>query len=174
MREVRDLWKHIRGVSPVIATLLLIAIATAASVATYTWVMSMISTQSRQSETSIKIDMVDFQKKSEVYNINVTIRNTGSVYANVETIYVYKGESLVTKAQYFASSGDTYTTYYSIPAGTAKVLVLTTDTATPIVGANAYHANLSFTLFSASGYTIKVVTDNGFYVEGIYYAPISL
>ena len=49
-----------RAVSPVIATLLLIAIAVAASVVTYTWVMSMTANQSQQGQTSVKVDQVLF------------------------------------------------------------------------------------------------------------------
>ena len=49
-----------RAVSPVIATLLLIAIAVAASVVTYSWVMSMTANQSQQGQTSVKVDQVLF------------------------------------------------------------------------------------------------------------------
>jgi flagellin-like protein len=43
--------KNRKGISPLIATLLLIAIAVAASVLTYSWVMSMIGSQSGQAQT---------------------------------------------------------------------------------------------------------------------------
>ena len=47
-----------KGISPLIATLLLIAIAVAASVLTYSWVMSMIGSQSAQAQTQVRIDSV--------------------------------------------------------------------------------------------------------------------
>ena len=47
-----------KGISPLIATLLLIAIAVAASVLTYSWVMSMITSQSAQAQTQVRIDSV--------------------------------------------------------------------------------------------------------------------
>ena len=53
-----------RAVSPVIATLLLIAIAVAAAVVTYSWVMSMTANQSQQAQTGIKIDQVLFGKSA--------------------------------------------------------------------------------------------------------------
>ena len=49
-----------KGISPLIATLLLIAIAVAASVLTYSWVMSMIGSQSGQAQTQVRIDSVAY------------------------------------------------------------------------------------------------------------------
>ncbi len=45
--------KNRKGISPLIATLLLIAIAVAASVLTYSWVMSMIGSQSARLRPSL-------------------------------------------------------------------------------------------------------------------------
>jgi flagellin-like protein len=55
-----------RGVSPIIATLLLVAIAVAAAVVTYTWTMSMAQNQSTQSQTNVKMDQVMFGKTTVV------------------------------------------------------------------------------------------------------------
>ena len=55
-----------KGISPLIATLLLIAIAVAASVLTYSWVMSMIGSQSAQAQTQLRIDGVNWAADSVV------------------------------------------------------------------------------------------------------------
>lgn len=72
-----------KAISPLIATLLLIAIAVAASVLTYSWVMSMVGSQSGQAQTQLRIDAINWNSATE---INVTIRNTGSVAASIESV----------------------------------------------------------------------------------------
>ncbi len=54
-----------RAIEPIIAALLLIAIAVAASVMVYSWIMGMISSQSEQAGTSIRIDLVEFKVGTE-------------------------------------------------------------------------------------------------------------
>jgi flagellin-like protein len=57
-----------KGISPLITTLLLIAIAVAASVLTYSWVMSMVGSQSAQAQTQVRIDSCNLQTyKSGIY-----------------------------------------------------------------------------------------------------------
>jgi len=77
-----------RGVSPVIATLLLVAIAVAAAVLTYGWVSGMFSTLSGQAQTQIKIESAKFVAGTAQDYINVTIRNTGSATVTVDLIKV--------------------------------------------------------------------------------------
>ena len=82
--------KSRKGASPVIASLLLIGIAVAGAVITYTWVMSMVKTQGAAAQTAIRLDEVLFGAETypdgaEVnytltgnYSVKVTIRNTGA------------------------------------------------------------------------------------------------
>src|SRR4030066_397318 len=72
-----------KGISPLIATLLLIAIAVAASVLTYSWVMSMIGSQSAQAQTQVRIDSVKFNSSDAFYPM---LRNTGSTSATMESV----------------------------------------------------------------------------------------
>jgi hypothetical protein len=70
--------------SSIAATLLFIAVAVAASVITYSWVMSMIGSQSQQAQMQVRIEMVKWDVDSGI--VTVTVRNTGSVTATIESI----------------------------------------------------------------------------------------
>ena len=82
-----------KAISPLIATLLLIAIAVAASVLTYSWVMSMIGSQSAQAQTSIRIDSIEWHVDATAPTAILVVRNTGSVDCTLESISVRKNES---------------------------------------------------------------------------------
>ena len=160
-----------KAVSPVIATLLLIAIAVAASVVTYSWVMSMVKTQGGQAQTSIRIDEVLFGLEATNKNgIKITIRNTGSVAAVIQTVYVYKGDTQILKQDGIA---------FAISATTlGEVGLKTTGTVwinlKPSMGTEPtkiYTVTFASDLAVSSAYIVKVVTDNGFTVEGTYYTP---
>jgi len=162
-----------KAVSPVIATLLLIAIAVAASVVTYSWVMSMVKTQGNQAQTMIKVDEVLFGRDSggTKSGILISIRNTGSVAAVIQTVYVYKGDTQILKKDGFG---------YAITAGAVKSLgfseVAWTDLRSggiklPTPDETYVSETFSSDLVVSSAYLVKVVTDNGFSVEGTYYTP---
>ena len=87
-KAIKKLRKDLKGISPLIATLLLIAIAVAASVITYSWVMSMIGAQSQQAQTQVRIDSLTWDVAGD--KVTVAIRNTGSVGATIESISVRK------------------------------------------------------------------------------------
>jgi len=87
-KPLKRLYREAKGISPLVATLLLIAIAVAASVITYSWVMSMIAAQSIQAQTQIRIDAVGWVTGPN--RINITVRNTGSVPATIESISLKK------------------------------------------------------------------------------------
>jgi flagellin-like protein len=71
----KKLLKSTRAVSPLVATLLLIAIAVAASVITYSWVMSMIGSQSQQAQTQIRIDMITWVNSTGEFDDYTTAGN---------------------------------------------------------------------------------------------------
>ncbi len=166
-----------RGVSPVIATLLLVAIAVAASVVTYTWAMSMVANQSAQSQTGIKIDQVMFGANSggTGCGVLVTIRNTGSIAATVQTVSLFQGDKWL--MSYDLTTGNVFS------AGQAKSVGLREPTAaawadlksgtiglpTPTTEAEtlAWTTDLSVN----TPYLVRVLTSTGFVVEGTYYSP---
>ena len=137
-----DKMNNRKAVSPVIATLLMIAIAVAASVVMYTWVNTMVTNQAKQSQTAIRIEQVRFLTTT---SIEITIRNTGTVGAVLKTVYVYSTDTLMSKN----SIDQAYT------AGELRAFTITSET----------------TLSAHAAYDIKIVTDIGFSVTGTYYTP---
>jgi len=137
-RPMRRLKKDAKGISPLIATLLLIAIAVAASVITYSWVMSMIGSQSTQAQTAVRIDNVEFDIDTE--SVVVTVRNIGSVSADLVTVGVkLTSESSYTTAQISPAQ--------AIPVGTAA------DVTATLTGLN---------ITTGFNYDVKVITSTGF------------
>jgi len=137
--------------SLLVATLLLIAIAVAASVFTFSWVMSMVGSQSGQAQTQLRIDTVDWDATPHT-TMTVTIRNTGSVAATIESVAMRENK-----------------------AGTLFV-VLTPDAANP----NSLHAGdvkpFIFTLAAPSlstAYVIRVTASTGFFYDLVAATPSS-
>ncbi len=237
-----------RGVSPVIATLLLVAIAVAASVVTYTWAMSMTANQSQQSQTSIKIDQVRFGQAAivsttlsaqleagngadvgevqvvstagfvigDVITIGtetctvsavntgttmtltddvtttqasgqtvskpsrngalISIRNSGSIAATIQTIYIFQGDALISTISPVSSNvlsagaisnfGITTATS-SLDWNNLKSGGVSLPTASPVITSQVFNAALTVN----SPYKIRIVTSTGFVAEGTYYAP---
>lgn len=135
--------KTLRGISPVVATALLVLIAVAVSVLLYTWVSGTVGTQPTASsslEERIKIDAVNATAGSTT--VTVYVHNIGKTDVTIQSVYI-------------------------IDADTGKVLGSTTPGITLTPGEVQ---GISVTLNSAltSGTTIlaKAVTSNG--VEATY------
>lgn len=125
-----------KAVSPVIAVLLLIVIAVAASILTYVWVTGYIGTIQQQGGTEqlrekIKIDGVQYDGTT----LTVYVRNIGEVSVTVDAIYVIKSDGTIT-AQ-------------------------TTGLAQTINTSQVSSMSLSVSSLSSGTYTIKVVTEKG-------------
>jgi len=90
-----------KGVSPVIATLLLIVIAVAAAVLTYIWVTGYMGTLQSQAgaqqvEERIKIEGVSIDTENN--NIQeIYIRNIGDVRVNVTTVYLINSSGILSR-----------------------------------------------------------------------------
>lgn len=141
-KPMRRLKKDAKGISPLIATLLLIAIAVAASVITYSWVMSMIGSQSTQAQTAVRIDNVLFGVTGN--NVTVTVRNIGSVSADLVSVGVK-----LTSASSFSTAN--LGTAQAIAVGTAVNVVVDLSSAEPDI-----------TLTNGVNYDCKVITSTGF------------
>jgi archaeal type IV pilus assembly protein PilA len=134
-----------KGISPLIATLLLIAIAVAASVLTYSWVMSMVGSQSAQAQTQVRIDNVNWYADG----IIVMIRNTGSVAATLESITVRTNTAgSATVALPLGTVGNSY------------------DTGAALGKSVAWSPYLVGT-----SYVVRVTTTTGFYYEAVVTSP---
>ena len=147
--------KDARAISPLIATLLLIAISVASSVITYSWVMSMVGSQSQQAQTQVMIDNITWYIVGD--SLNVTVRNTGSVSATVVSISVRlsaSGSPFYTKS--FATGNS---------IATARVITLAwTETAAS--------APTNF-LKTMTEYVIRVTTTTGFQYEMVATTPLA-
>jgi flagellin-like protein len=127
------------GVSPVIATLLLILIAVAAAVLVYLWVSGYVGTATRaqpEMEEKLKIEAVQ-GATSGATAITCYVRNVGGVDAVLVNAYLQTGGVVLT-------TGSVNTT---IKAGTT--------TAVPVT------VGLGTSLIPGVTYTIKLVTRTG-------------
>jgi flagellin-like protein len=134
------------GVSPVIATLLLIVIAVAAAVLAYIWIIGYQGTLTQQATATqlqerIKIEAVGYYPSNK---LNASVRNIGDVTVNVTAIYVYN-----------VTTG-TVAAYKILTGNDAVVLAPGQVSAVPKVG-----NEVTVTLKPGVTYTVKVVTQKG-------------
>ena len=120
--------KSKKGISPILATLLLIVIAVAAIIVTYAWVMTYMGTQTSQAGALITTENVRWYGAlnngtlmTSAYNrTDIYIRNIGT--SSVKIVRVYLGTSAGNLAPVTAScSGDINATIQ--PQGYATVTV---------------------------------------------------
>lgn len=143
--EVYSLLKRIlsskKGISPILATLLLIVIAVAAVIVTYAWVMTFTTTQTSTAGKMIKFDSAVINSANG--NVTVYVRNTGTELVTVDKIYV---------------GGTDYSTYATglsnISAGQVKTVTL-----------DGAAAGLTFT--SGNYYKVKVAGSGVFWEENV-------
>ena len=84
---MRSIFKSKKGISPILATLLLIVIAVAAVIVTYAWVMTFTESTTGQAGAVLTVENVRFYGSGD--NVEIVIRNSGT--ANAEVAEVYKG-----------------------------------------------------------------------------------
>jgi flagellin-like protein len=88
-KKVRNFRKNARAISPVIGTLLMIAIAVVASLVTYAWVMGYMNFQTEKTGKAIQIQSVSNQT-SPIDNMVVYVQNVGDsvVKFNSGSVYI--------------------------------------------------------------------------------------
>ena len=113
-----------RGISPILATLLLIVIVVAASIAAYAWIQSSTASQLNTAGAFIIIENVRFY---DADHIELTIRNTGTSDVKIDTIYIDNlGKSFDQKIQ--TKQSETVTLLYSWSTGTRyRIKVVSTS-----------------------------------------------
>ena len=82
---MKKMLKSKEGISPILATLLLIVIAVAAVIVTYAWVMTFTSSQTGQAGVFLKKDAGCLWKTG---NVTVYVRNTGTSDAEIDIVYI--------------------------------------------------------------------------------------
>ena len=98
---MRSIFKSKKGISPILATLLLIVIAVAAVIVTYAWVMTFTSSTTSQAGAVLTVENLRFYGSGED-NIEIVIRNSGTADAEVVEVYLGEASSDLQKV----SSGD--------------------------------------------------------------------
>ena len=142
-----------KGVSPVIATLLLIVIAVAAAVLTYVWVTGYIGRTTSTAETGqlqdrIKINAVSVTDTTAAKTVTASVANIGDLDVSITAAYVLTSNGTTV-------CGGALTTAASLPKGkTADVTV-----------------SSSCTLTSGKVYIAKVVTSKGTEATYTFTAP---
>lgn len=87
---MKRMLKSKEGISPILATLLLIVIAVAAVIVTYAWVMTFTSSTTGQAGAVLSVENVRYYNSSGL-KVDITIRNSGT--ADAEVVEVYQGTS---------------------------------------------------------------------------------
>ena len=82
---MRNILKSKKGISPILATLLLIVIAVAAIIVTYAWIVTYMSDTTSQAGELIVVEDVSFYTAGK---INITVRNTGTADSEIVSIYI--------------------------------------------------------------------------------------
>jgi len=126
-----------KGISPIIATVLLIAITIAAGLALYGWVSGLIGagTSSRLTGTTpLSLTVVSANITSSGIAVNISISNQGShdVTLTTNNIQIVSSTGYVEPASDISgigspSSAGPSTTSYTIPAGTVTTVEIVTN-----------------------------------------------
>lgn len=89
--------KSKKGISPILATLLLIVIAVAAIVVTYAWVMTYMSSAGQQAGVILYKANVNFYTQGATKKIDIDIGNSGT--SDTTIVKVYIGTSLTNRQE---------------------------------------------------------------------------
>jgi flagellin-like protein len=126
-----------KGISPILATLLLIVIAVAAVIITYAWVLSFTGTQTQQAGVLLTKENVTWPTSS---TIAVVVRNTGTSNAKITAVYMGTSSTNLnlsistsptpgsSSATVSAGSSTTFTITYSWASNTRYYFKFATDT----------------------------------------------
>ena len=87
---MKQMLKSEKGISPILATLLLIVIAVSAIIVTYAWVMTFTSSTTGD-VTILNVENVRFYNATGTLRVDLVIRNSG--IADAQVVEVYYGTS---------------------------------------------------------------------------------
>jgi flagellin-like protein len=112
--------KSKKGISPILATLLLIVIAVAAVIVTYAWVMTFAGTQTQQAGVLLSQENVAWP---DADTITVVIKNTGTSNGKITAVYLgTSSTNLDLSVTVSPTPGDSSAT---INAGASKTFTIT-------------------------------------------------
>jgi flagellin-like protein len=85
--NMKKMLKSKEGISPILATLLLIVIAVAAVIVTYAWVMTFTSSTTGQAGAVLSAPNTRYYNDSGTLKVDITIHNAGTADAKIATVY---------------------------------------------------------------------------------------
>ncbi|MEM1565491.1 MAG: archaellin/type IV pilin N-terminal domain-containing protein [Candidatus Bathyarchaeia archaeon] len=112
--NAKTLLKSRMGISPILATLLLIVIAVAAIVVTYAWIMTYMSSAGHQAGVQLTLDTVSWPNNT---TIKLYIRNVGTSDAVIDAVYIGTSATNLTQV------GRNLNTHVTANGGTAEVTI---------------------------------------------------
>jgi flagellin-like protein len=159
--ELSKMLRSKKGISPILATLLLIAIAVGAILITYAWVITFTSTQTQQSGAIIALENIRFYAVGSTNNMTeIILRNSGTSSAKIASVY-WSSSS-------FSALAKIGTSEYTLTPTTGLVDALSSINIT-ITWGGAVVTPSAWT--SGSTYYFKVVTETGQYLQFTGKAP---
>ncbi len=92
-KNIRKFRRNMGAISPVIATLLMIAIAVVASLVTYAWVMGYMSFQTEKTGQGIQVQSIVYNGNATIANdatdnFTVYVQNVGDSDVKITSIYI--------------------------------------------------------------------------------------
>ena len=155
-RKMRNSFRRdLRAISPIIATLLLIAIAVVAALVTYAWVMGYMSFTTTNTSKTIMIQSV---ATTSTTALNVYVQNTGSATVTlINNACLYLNGTLDTGASFASGTG-----------------LLTTGQTITIQSGPLNIASLfgtSYAISSGDTFNVKVTTSSGQMMTLTWTAP---
>jgi flagellin-like protein len=138
---MKKMVKSKEGISPILATLLLIVIAVAAVIVTYAWVMTFTTSTTSKAGAVLSPENIRFYNSSGVLKVDITIRNSGTADARI--VDVYNGTSSTNLAKFTGTITWNPTTQMAVASGSLTITLS------------------SFTWATGTTYYFKVVTDAG-------------
>jgi len=151
-----------KGISPILATLLLIAIAVAAAIISYAWIITFVSTRTQQSGAVLVFENVRFYSVDSTKNrTEIVIRNTGTSSAKIVAVY-WSSSS-------FSALAKLNTDEYTLSPSTGMVNAESSITITVKWGVSGGIITGNWT--SGETYYFKTVTRAGHYIEFPAKAP---
>ena len=97
-KQAKKLVKNKKAESSIVGSLLLIAVAVAASIVSYSWVMSMVNSQSTQAQTQVRVESIQWKNNTSTNKLDaaiLTIRNTGSVEVWLDSVSISNNQGTV-------------------------------------------------------------------------------
>lgn len=161
--ELPKMLRSKKGISPILATLLLIAIAVGAILITYAWVITFTGTQTQQSGAVIALENIRFYAPGSMNNrTEIILRNSGSSSAKIVAVY-WSSSSLSALAKIGTSEYTMTPTTGVVDALSSITIVVKWGTSGGVV--------TDSTWTSGNTYYFKIVTEAGQYLQFSGKAP---